>query len=410
MIFRTSQNVKSLISNNINTKAMSHLSNPRKKFITKVLWLFLCIKGKINFLQMERFGQDCEQTFRNQFEDKFDFITFNNQLIEGVIGDESIIAFDPSYIPKAGKKTPNIGRFWSGTANASKHGLEICGFAVVDVQNKNAFHLNAFQSPGASKLGGKDSTLLDHYCSIIISNAGELSRHSNYFVADAYFSKLPVVNAVLGIRKHLISRMRDDSVLMYKYHGAKSGKKGRPKKFEGRVDVQNPDLDYFEKHEQEGLVIYSAIVYSRAFKQDIKLAITVFTNENKQEVSRKLYFSTDTEQTGEQIVRFYRSRFQIEFLYRDAKQHTGLTNCQARSENKLDFHFNASLTAVNIAKVDWINNKSMCQKSFSLSSYKTLCYNALLLERFILKFAINPNHRKNRKIIDELLEYGKIAA
>ena len=51
---------------------------------------------------------------------------------------------------------------------------------------------------------------------------------------------------------------------------------------------------------------------------------------------------------AKKIVQYYRSRFQIEFLYKDAKQHCGLTNCQSRSENKLNFHFNAALTAVKI--------------------------------------------------------------
>mgnify|MGYP003439838048 CR=1 FL=1 len=39
------------------------------------------------------------------------------------------------------------------------------------------------------------------------------------------------------------------------------------------------------------------------------------------------------------IIQYYKSRFQIEFFYRDAKQDTGLNHCQARSENKLNFHF-----------------------------------------------------------------------
>lgn len=51
------------------------------------------------------------------------------------------------------------------------------------------------------------------------------------------------------------------------------------------------------------------------------------------------------------LVRYYRLRFQIEFIYRDAKQFTGLENCRARSENKLDFHFNMTLTATNVTKV-----------------------------------------------------------
>lgn len=44
------------------------------------------------------------------------------------------------------------------------------------------------------------------------------------------------------------------------------------------------------------------------------------------------------------IVRHYRLRYQHEFLMRDAKQFTGLTDCQARSINKVDYHLNTALT------------------------------------------------------------------
>jgi hypothetical protein len=46
----------------------------------------------------------------------------------------------------------------------------------------------------------------------------------------------------------------------------------------------------------------------------------------------------------------YRTRFQIEFLLRDSKQYTGLTHCQSRQKEALAFHFNMSLTAVNVAR------------------------------------------------------------
>ena len=157
------------------------------------------------------------------------------------------------------------------------------------------------------------------------------------------------------------------------------------------------------------MTIYSALVYSNAFKRDIKLAVAVFSKDGK-EVARKLYFSTDLQQEGKQIVRYYRSRFQIEFLYRDAKQHTGLTHCQARSENKLDFHFNASLNAVNLAKYDWLSSKSGERTPFSMANYKTFYNNALMLDLFICRFGVNPNSTKNRKIVKELLELGRIAA
>jgi hypothetical protein len=41
---------------------------------------------------------------------------------------------------------------------------------------------------------------------------------------------------------------------------------------------------------------------------------------------------------AEDIIKYYRSRFQIEFLYRDGKHHTGLEHSQARTTNKLQFH------------------------------------------------------------------------
>jgi IS4 transposase len=56
------------------------------------------------------------------------------------------------------------------------------------------------------------------------------------------------------------------------------------------------------------------------------------------------------------ILLYYQSRFQIEFLYRDEKQHTGLNDSQALKENKLNFQLNASLTSINIARVvHWLS-------------------------------------------------------
>ena len=68
--------------------------------------------------------------------------------------------------------------------------------------------------------------------------------------------------------------------------------------------------------------------------------VVVDTQRNRHAV----LFSTDVDLDALTLYRYYKARFQIEFLFRDAKQFTGLTDCQARSQAKLDFHFNASLT------------------------------------------------------------------
>ncbi len=410
MIIKTNQNVKALIASALQDNAFRKINKARKNIIVSVLWHILSIKGRINFLQLGRYSSCNEKTFRNQFEKKFDFFSFNKQLINQVASSDRVVALDPSYIPKAGKSTYGCGRYWSGVAKAAKWGLDICGFAVVDVINNTALHLNAWQTPSAADLLNRELNLLTYYASLVRDNSQKFKEFSDYLVADAYFSKNPFVEAVLEAELHLISRLRGDSVLMYRYTGAPTGKKGRPKQFDGRIDVNNLDPNYFSLDlSTEEIKIYSAVVYSRAFKINIKLAVTIFLKNGKQ-VTRKLYFSTDLKQGGEKIVRYYRSRFQIEFLYRDAKQFTGLTSCQGRSENKLDFHFNAALTAVNLAKHDWLSNKTDAPKPFSMANYKTQYNNTLMIERFMCMFAINPNSAKNQKIVKELLEYGKIAA
>ena len=160
------------------------------------LWHILSIKGKINFLQLGRFSSFGEQTFRNHFEKRFDFLAFNRQLINGVSKGERVVALDPSYIPKAGKSTYGRGKYWSGVAKAAKWGLDICGFAVVDLVNNTALHLNAWQTPSAAELAGKGLNLLTYYASLVTGNAAEFKGFSDYIVADAYFSKLPFVEAI----------------------------------------------------------------------------------------------------------------------------------------------------------------------------------------------------------------------
>lgn len=73
-------------------------------------------------------------------------------------------------------------------------------------------------------------------------------------------------------------------------------------------------------------------------EQKIKLAYVEFKDQQGNLTDRyALYFCTDLNLDGYWIYRYYKARFQIEFLFRDAKQHTGLTHCQARGENKLYF-------------------------------------------------------------------------
>ena len=406
MRIRDNKPYKSLIINTLNK--ISNLNRRRKDFFYEALVLFLSIKGRINFLQLSRFGNHCEQRYRIQFEKPFDFMSFNKELVLHHGSGRYAIAFDPSYIDKSGKKTPGLGWYWSGCAGHAKWGLEIGGIAAIDIGNHTAFHLEAVQT--LTENSGTDN-LGDWYASIIESRKDELLRISKHLVVDAWFSKKPFTDRILASGMHLVSRLRDDANLKYLCKDAPTGKKGRPRKYAGKIEVKNIDSDHFTLvEENQEAIIHSAIVYAKGLRRSILLVHVVHNMKNGKQ-SIKLYFSTDLAMDPLDVLDFYRTRYQIEFLYRDGKQYTGLCDCQSRSTNKLDFHFNMSLTSVNIAKVeDWLSIPKETRDQFSMSDIKTMNHNRLLLDRFIDVFGINPYTAKNENAFKELLYFGTIAA
>ena len=146
---------------------------------------------------------------------------------------------------------------------------------------------------------------------------------------------------------------------------------------------------------------YTLHAYSKAMKRKVRLVIWIMPN-NK----HKLFFSTKLTMTGEEVLRTYRSRFQIEFCYRDAKQFVGLTHCQARHTRQLDFSYNASFSALNVAKVMMREN----ELPYSMASFKSLMFNSYYTKRIFDVSRIRPNQTLISKIIKELFGWQRKAA
>ena len=294
-----------------------------------------------------------------------------------------------------------------------KNGLEIGGLSIIDVDNHAPFHLEAFQTPNKEGFVEINSNLLEFYANKIIERKDSIEKFTSYLTVDGYFSKSTFVKLISEkTNLHLISRFREDAALYFLYQGEKTGKKGRPKQYDGKVDKRKPNMKHFTiAYRDEEQIIYSVVVYSKSLERNIKLALTHYLDDKGAIKSIKLYFSTDTELSAWFIVKYYRLRFQIEFLFRDSNQYTGLEDCQARSQNKLNYHFNMSLSAVSFARAAyWLNVPVEQRKSFSMSDVKTLHHNHLLVQRFISMFPICLHSKENVQKIKELCSFGTIAA
>jgi hypothetical protein len=62
------------------------------------------IRGRHNFINMARYSTKNEKAYRDNYGKEFDFAKFNFELIKANFGKNKIVAFDPSYISKSGKK------------------------------------------------------------------------------------------------------------------------------------------------------------------------------------------------------------------------------------------------------------------------------------------------------------------
>jgi hypothetical protein len=318
----------------------------------------------------------------------------------------------PSYLPKSGKHTPNVGKFWSGCLGKAVQGLEIGGLAVVDLEYHTAFNLEAIPTPCPDKLQEEDISLVDHYAQVIIDRAAEIIKLSGYLAVDGYFAKQSFLNPLLEQTDlQLISKLRSDANLKYLYDGPPKSGRGRPRKFDGKVDTKQIDKSKFDLiHHDQQTQIYQALLWSVGLKRKIKVAYVEFLEDTVFTGRYAIFFSTDLELNASLIYKYYKARFHIEFLFRDAKQHVGLTHCQARSENKLHFHVNASLTAVGIAKIaHYINNEHRVN-TYSIADVKTSYFNERMLNLFFINFQVQPEMQKNKQAISTILNYGSIAA
>jgi IS4 transposase len=111
------------------------------------------------------------------------------------------------------------------------------------------------------------------------------------------------------------------------------------------------------------------------------------------------------------IYQYYKARFQIEFLFRDAKQFAGLSDCQARNKEAMHFQFNASVATVNLARILARQEKrTEGQFIFSMASIKQRVFNEHLLNLIVSKLALDQTVVKNHPQFEYLRSYGAIAA
>src|SRR5919197_3212832 len=408
---------------------MSILRKPQKKFLIVLFTTILLIKGKLNYLNLSRYSKLSERTYRRQFHKGFHFVQFNKGAIEKVIPPAAtqIFAQDASFLKKSGKKTHGIDWFFNGCAGRPERGLESSVISVIDLDANQGYALSVKQTkpreltpePTKSRLNHNNSpkgktkdkqrlpeeTIIDFYLQHLRETRPYLPKALKCGVFDGFYAKQKFIDGVCALEFSAVSKLRVDANMRYLYTGAYNGH-GRPKTYDGKVKVEDLHrLDCIGQIEPN-LFLYTAVVYHVTLRRRIRIALLV-NIENKTKPRFALLFSTNIEMSAFDIYRFYKARFQIEFIFRDAKQFTGLADCQARHSKALDFHFNASLSAVNLAKIEaWLQRDTLKPFVFSLATYKQVAFNQHFLDFILSNLAIDLSSIKSHPNYQNIISFA----
>ena len=176
---------------------------------------------------------------------------------------------------------------------------------------------------------------------------------------------------MVNLNLQAVGKLRIDANLRYLYTGEQK-LRGAKQQYDGQVQLPDVSRLTFVKEIEDKVELYTAVVNHVSLKRHLRIAYLV-DRRHPDKTGYALLFSTDVTLDAIKLYRYYKARFQIEFIFRDAKQFTGLTDCQARDQQKLDLHFNASLAALNIAKLAAISSHTdPTPFVFSMANYKRL--------------------------------------
>src|SRR5215813_8210389 len=318
-------------------KQMPGLGQPQRKFLATLFITILVLRGRVNFRNLSRYCDYSERTIARQFREPFDWPDFHQRVLMTVLDShaELVSAHDASFISKSGKQTFGLGHFFNGCASRAERGLEMSTLAVVDVTRRCAFTLAIAQTPPGEEAtqAEQDETRVDFYKQQLREHRHRLPPSVTYHCVDGYYAKKKYIDEVVRLNLHAITKLRSDADCWFLYTGLHPKRRGARRKYDGKVNFQA--LSRFEdlgtRAEEPHLHLYTAVVWHKTLKRRMRLVVLL----NRKDPAKPRFIvlgSTDPDLNGHKLIDLYAARFQIEFLFRDSKQFTGL----------LDFLFSAA--------------------------------------------------------------------
>ena len=205
---------------------------------------------------------------------------------------------------------------------------------------------------------------------------------ARWVAVDGGYARRIFVEGVRKLDLHTVGRLRRDGVLRFPYTGPHERRPGRKRQFDGCFDRRDPARMVRTTLKKEKVDLYHGLLHAKAWQCWLQVVYVLPRGADPETKEGVLLYSTDLDLAPERLFRFYGARFQIEFAFRDAKQHLGLNDGQARSQARQHFHFNLVFAALFWARLQARLRAERPLGPFSLRARKRSNLEAEIHNRF----------------------------
>lgn len=180
--------------------------------------------------------------------------------------------------------------------------------------------LSAAQTPASltDQAEAEGSSIrIDFYLSHFEPTVPLLPALVRYALVDGFYAKEKLVRGVCQSRDAVVSRLRIGADLRFLYHGEPAAARGRPRNSAGKVNLSDFSLFEQSDSDEKQFLLYTERLRSVSLKREIRVPVLVSRQKTAKQRTIVL-FPTNLQLDAKEILRLYSSRFQIEFLFRDA--------------------------------------------------------------------------------------------
>lgn len=284
--------------------------------------------------------------------------------------ENMFLVLDSTFSEKTGKKFDGVGSFFdhSGKPNSPRFIWGHCIFILGFLFEITGFGWTCF--PFLASLYFRKKTIEEQNLDVdfvpmlekAVGMVEAIKGHCNKtvtVVADAFFSKKTFFGPLFEQGIHVLSRCRHDAIAWEPAPAPKVKKRGRPRKYGGKVKLKNllqsEPLSKMQtrqngRNKTVQYVVKDLLV--RGFAAPVRFMVI----KDKIPV---ILMTTNLELSAPDMLRVYCARFQIEFCIRDMKQHLGITQYQVRRGEAVARFLNIAIAVYSLLKVAFYTERSL---------------------------------------------------